>query len=98
MRKAVTAKPAVDFLKPDTVISVAIDPATCLLATVGCPVKREEIYVAGSEPVEFCPKHGGADIKPLSPPLLPSPPLPLPSTEGQQPEAGTEISPISRVL
>ena len=59
MRKAVASKPVVDFPRPDTVVSVSIDPATGFLATVDCPVKRDEFYIAGTEPTEYCPKHGG---------------------------------------
>jgi len=59
MRKAVASKPVVDFPRPDTVVSVSIDPATGFLATEVCPVKRDEYYIAGTEPTEYCPKHGG---------------------------------------
>jgi membrane carboxypeptidase/penicillin-binding protein len=79
MRKAVAAKPAGDFSKPDTVVSVSIDPTTGYLATENCPVKRDEFYIAGTEPTEYCPKHGGNVDKPVSPPppqTLPTPPLP----------------------
>ncbi len=68
MRKAVAAKPVADFVRPDAVISVAIDPATGYLATEICPKKRDEFYIAGSEPDEYCPAHGGGDVMPLSPP------------------------------
>jgi penicillin-binding protein 2D len=61
MRKAVSAKPAVDFTRPDTVVSVSIDPETGYLATEDCPLKRDEFYIAGSEPSEYCPTHGGDD-------------------------------------
>ena len=61
MRKAVAGKPVVDFPRPDTVVSVAIDPATGYLATENCPAKRDEIYIDGTEPTEYCPKHGGDD-------------------------------------
>lgn len=71
MRKAVASKPAADFPKPDTVVSVSIDPATGVLATADCPVKHDEFYIAGTEPTEYCPKHGGDSLKP-SPSLLPS--------------------------
>jgi 1A family penicillin-binding protein len=70
MRKAVAARPVTDFTKPDTVVSVSIDPTTGYLATEGCPVKRDEYYIAGTEPNEYCPKHGGV-IKPLPAPLQP---------------------------
>ncbi|MFA7405263.1 MAG: PBP1A family penicillin-binding protein [Pelobacteraceae bacterium] len=59
MRKAVASKPAVDFTMPDTVVSVAIDPTTGQLATPGCPTVRDEFYIAGTEPSEYCSKHGG---------------------------------------
>lgn len=61
MRKAVELKPVADFPRPDTVIAVVIDPATGYLATPDCPVQKDEFYAAGSEPVEYCPKHGGDD-------------------------------------
>jgi len=59
MRKAVAAKPAVDFPRPDTVVSVAIDPATGCLATEDSPQKRDEFYIAGTEP-GYCPKQEGS--------------------------------------
>lgn len=80
MRPALAAKPAMDFPKPDTVVSVAIDPATGYLATADCPESRDEFYIAGTEPTEYCPKHGGESLTPSSPPL------PLPDGDGQEPE------------
>lgn len=59
MRKAVAARPAADFPKPDTIVSVSIDPETGYLATPDCPKKRDEFYITGTEPTEYCPKHGG---------------------------------------
>jgi 1A family penicillin-binding protein len=59
MRKAMLSKPALDFSRPDNVVSVAIDPATGFLATPECPEVRDEFYIAGTEPLEYCPKHGG---------------------------------------
>ena len=87
MRKAVPAKPVVDFTRPDTVVTVSIDPTTGYLATPGCPVKRDEFYLAGTEPSEYCPKHGGADLKPQPEPLSPL------ETDGRQPETGVEQAP-----
>jgi membrane carboxypeptidase/penicillin-binding protein len=54
MAKAEASKPVVDFPKPDTVVSVAIDPAPGCLATEDDPNKRYEFYVAGTEPGEYC--------------------------------------------
>jgi membrane carboxypeptidase/penicillin-binding protein len=59
MRKAVAVKPGADFSKPDMVVSVTIDPETGYLATPACPAKRDEFYITGTEPTEYCPKHGG---------------------------------------
>jgi membrane carboxypeptidase/penicillin-binding protein len=64
MRKAMVSKPVVDFPRPDNVVSVAIDPATGFLATADCPGARDEFYIAGTEPTEYCPKHGG-DAQPV---------------------------------
>jgi membrane carboxypeptidase/penicillin-binding protein len=72
MRKAVAVKPVTDFTKPDTVVSVSIDPGTGYLAIEGCPAKRDEYFIAGTEPNEYCPKHGGSAVKPLPAPLQPS--------------------------
>jgi penicillin-binding protein 1B len=48
-----------DFTMPDGVQSVVIDPESLELATPNCPTTREEVYVAGSAPTEFCELHGG---------------------------------------
>lgn len=81
MRPALAARPVVDFAQPDTVVAVAIDPATGLLANQDCPVKVDESYIVGTQPTENCPKHGGAPLQPIPPP----PSLPLPDANGQQP-------------
>lgn len=67
MRSALAKKPAADFIKPDTVVSVTIDPSTGRLAAPDCPVKRDEFYIAGTQPMDYCPKHGGEFIKPVVP-------------------------------
>jgi 1A family penicillin-binding protein len=72
MGPALAAKPVVDFQQPDTVITVSIDPETGFLATAECPVKRDEYFIAGTQPTEYCSKHGGETLKPLPP--APSPP------------------------
>jgi penicillin-binding protein 1B len=48
-----------DFTMPDGVQSVVIDPESLQLATANCPSTREEVYVTGSAPTEFCELHGG---------------------------------------
>jgi membrane carboxypeptidase/penicillin-binding protein len=82
MRSVLADKPVVDFPKPDSVVSCSIDPATGYLATPDCPVKRDEFYIAGTQPTEYCPKHGGDAFNP-------TPPAPKPADEnGRPPEAG----------
>lgn len=87
MRRAVASRPVVDFPKPDTVVSVSIDPATGYLATAECPEKYDEYYLAGTEPGEYCPEHNSG----AAPPPLP---VPLPSNmDGQQPGPDVESEP-----
>ena len=54
---SVATNPVVDFLKPETVKTAVIDPATGLLATDACPEKREEFFIAGTEPATNCTLH-----------------------------------------
>jgi len=86
MRPALAARPVVDFPKPETVVSVSIDPATGFLATTDCPATRDEFYLAGTQPTEYCPKHGGEARKPSPPPM----PLPLPDANPPQPDSAVE--------
>jgi len=81
MLSALAGKPAVDFPLPETVVAVSIDPATGYPATPDCPNKRDEFYLIGTEPGEYCPKHGGGIRQPSTP--LPS--LLPPVEAGPQP-------------
>lgn len=65
MRRALSAQPAVDFVQPETVVTVTIDPQTGYLATTGCPEQREEFYIAGTEPTTYCTEHIDAPAPPL---------------------------------
>ena len=82
MRGALAGKPVVDFPKPDTVVSVLIDPTTNELATPLCPVQREEFYIKDTQPTKPCEKHGVPDLEPVEPEPErepepePAPPLP----------------------
>jgi penicillin-binding protein 1B len=51
-----------DFTMPEGVQSVLIDPESLELATPNCPMTREEVYIAGSAPTEFCELHGGGAV------------------------------------
>ena len=37
-----------------------IDPQSGMLATPSCPNTRQEVYIAGTQPVTSCPLHGGS--------------------------------------
>jgi len=80
MGPALAARPVVYCTKPDTVVSVSIDPVTGCQATPETPVKRDEFYIEGTEPAGDCPEQGGETLKPLSPPL------PRPDANLQQPD------------
>jgi len=80
MRKALAGKPALDFPRPDTVVSVSIDPATGCPAQEENPKKRDEFYISGTEPAADCTKSTGAEG------VMPPPP----NQDGQQPDAAVD--------
>jgi len=47
------------FLPPSGIVTVDIDPETLQLATPGCPQTRREVFIEGTQPTQFCQKHGG---------------------------------------
>ena len=51
-----------DFAMPEGVQSVVIDPESRQLATANCPTTRDEVYVTGSAPTQFCEIHGGHNL------------------------------------
>jgi penicillin-binding protein 1B len=50
------------FAAPDGIVSIEIDPETGYPATPLCPTRMTEVYIAGTQPVGACPKHGGRTI------------------------------------
>jgi len=65
MKKATTLpayRNVKDFDVPEGVQSVMIDPESAELATSSCPTTREEVYVGGSAPTQYCELHGGHGI------------------------------------
>jgi penicillin-binding protein 1B len=65
MKKATTLpgyRNVKDFDMPEGVQSVMIDPESLELATSSCPTTREEVYVGGSAPTQYCELHGGHGI------------------------------------
>ncbi|MDR1727745.1 MAG: PBP1A family penicillin-binding protein [Acidobacteriota bacterium] len=45
------------FSVPEGIVTVSIDTDTLLLAREECPSVREEVFVAGTEPVDYCNAH-----------------------------------------
>jgi len=74
MNRALASSPAVDFAKPDSVVAVAIDPATGRLARDGQPDQRQEFYLAGTEPREDLPVPAPAPAPVPDPEPLPAAP------------------------
>ena len=52
-------KDAMPFEAPNGIVSVQIDPLSGMPATPFCPRTRQEVYIAGTQPVGTCPLHGG---------------------------------------
>ncbi len=48
-----------EFVRPEGIVSVTIDPQTQQIAVPACPLTREEIFIAGTEPTSTCVLHGG---------------------------------------
>ncbi|PYQ59243.1 MAG: hypothetical protein DMF58_12435 [Acidobacteria bacterium] len=83
----------VDWKKPDDVIGRAIDPESGMLSTPYCPQVKREIFVAGTEPAQFCPLHSpGGEPSPFWQPQEPmqteGPPIAPDQT--QQNQAGQQ--------
>jgi len=56
LRKYSNAK---EFEAPSGVVTITIDPESGMPATPQCPTQQSEVFIAGTEPVGFCPLHGG---------------------------------------
>jgi 1A family penicillin-binding protein len=65
MNKVVTSRPEVDFTRPETVLTRRVDPTTGLLAREECPQKQDEFFITGTEPAEYCTRHGEAPPLPV---------------------------------
>jgi penicillin-binding protein 1B len=62
MKRAV-AQPAYSntdtFNAPPGIVTVTIDAETLELATPECPVTRQEVFIEGTQPTQYCERHGG---------------------------------------
>jgi penicillin-binding protein 1B len=70
MKRAITLRPyrnPAPFEPVEGIVTADVDPDTQELATVTCPNRRMEVFIAGTQPVAYCRVHGG---RPGSTPLL----------------------------
>lgn len=78
MKRAITLPAYKDlhgFAAPEGITEVTLDPETLQLATPLCPVTRQEVFVSGTEPREYCSHHGGRAVAESAPPgWNPNPP------------------------
>jgi penicillin-binding protein 1B len=51
------------FEPPEGIVEVQIDAETGQLATPSCPKVRNQMFIAGTQPVEMCKLHGGGRIQ-----------------------------------
>ena len=56
-----------NFAEPSGLVHVMVDPASGDLATPNCPTTKEEIFIAGTQPTDFCPLHGGEKLSQVPP-------------------------------
>lgn len=66
MKRAVTLPAYSDtdtFHPPAGIVSVRIDSETLQLATPDCPVTRDEVFIEGTQPTQYCQKHGSTGEK-----------------------------------
>ncbi|MGH9727208.1 MAG: penicillin-binding protein 1A [Candidatus Acidiferrales bacterium] len=56
-----------DFPEPQGIVSASVDPDSGYLATPNCPTTRTEVFIAGTEPTEFCPIHSGTKLSDIPP-------------------------------
>jgi penicillin-binding protein 1B len=66
MKRAHTFRPykrTRPFTPPDGVVSVEVDPASGKLASSGCGSPgKTEVFLAGTQPLEFCGGGGGTQV------------------------------------
>ena len=51
-----------DFDAPEGIQTVLIDPESLQLATSNCPTTRQEVYIVGSAPTQYCEIHGAHNV------------------------------------
>ena len=47
------------FEPVEGIVTLGVDPVTQEIATYQCPERRTEVFIAGSQPMQYCRLHGG---------------------------------------
>ena len=55
------------FAPPAGVTEVTVDPQSEQLATPTCPTTKQEVFIAGTEPTQYCFLHGGRAVSQAPP-------------------------------
>ncbi|HYA95069.1 MAG TPA: penicillin-binding transpeptidase domain-containing protein, partial [Terriglobales bacterium] len=79
-----------DFTPPDGVTLVAIDPETLERATPLCPLTRTAAFLSGSEPSQYCERHGGLEAA-----LAAAPPGTEPGAAGASDPGAPAVQPAA---
>lgn len=85
------------FEAPDGIVTVQIDAETGELATPQCPKVRNQVFIAGTQPVEPCHLHGGGKTQvaawntPAAPEAAASPVNPSVTAPASQPKVARSI-------
>ena len=96
-----------EFSPPDGVVTVEVDTSTGLLATAGCQkYRRNEVFIAGTQPVDVCKLHGGGsatqiatwDAAPAPPPAADKPedPTAAPQSDSQAAAPPPVAAPVQK--
>jgi penicillin-binding protein 1B len=59
-----------EFIPPEGIVAVPIDPETLAVAVPECPVVRTEKFLVGTEPKDLCPKHRPSGFRHVTRTLL----------------------------
>jgi len=64
MEAALAGVPDKPFAEPEGIVHRVVCGQTGLVAREGCPEKRSEVFIEGSEPSRACEEHRGAVVEP----------------------------------
>ncbi|MWV47630.1 PBP1A family penicillin-binding protein [Paenibacillus sp. HJL G12] len=64
--KALENVPPKIFAIPNGVVTAYVDKSSGKLASADCPDKKLEVFIAGTEPTEYCSLHGGEQKQPAA--------------------------------